>query len=66
MKELITIKVTPNHEKRTFTIRKQRDGKTYAKYRTIKLSKEEFNSELNNTENDWRQFLKSEDYYPVK
>lgn len=61
-----TIKVTANESVRTFTIRTYVNGKLNAKYRTIKLSKEEFESEGNNTENDWRQFLKSSDYYLVK
>ena len=42
------------------------NGSFNNKYRTIKLSIEEFQSELNNTENDWNQFLKSSDYYIVK
>ena len=60
-----TIKVTPNYSSRTFTIRTYADSKLNNKYRTIKLSIEEFQSELNNTENDWNQFLKSSDYYKV-
>ena len=65
MKTLITIsgreiKVSSNKTARTFTI------KTDAgKYRSIKLSKEEFNSCLNNTGNDWQQFLKGSDYFKV-
>lgn len=59
------IKATPNHSKRTFTIRVYYDGVVVNKYRTIQLSKEEFLIELNNTENDWKQFLKSSDYYNV-
>ena len=58
-----TITATPNHKERTFTIRIKYNGKTSSKYRTVKLSKEEFQSELNNTQNDWNQFLKSSDYY---
>lgn len=54
-------KITPNHSKRTFTI--QSDG---TKYRTNPMSREEFNSCLNNTGNDWQQFLKSNDYYVVR
>lgn len=46
------IKATPNHSKRTFTIRVYYDGVVVNKYRTIQLSKEEFLIELNNTEND--------------
>lgn len=55
-----TIKATPNHKARTFTIRTEA-----AKYRTIKLSKEEFQSCLHHTQNDWRQWMKSDDYYKV-
>ena len=54
------ISVRPNHAKRTFTIKK--NG---VKYRTLRLSKEEFNSCLHNTGNDWNQFLKSDEYYIV-
>ena len=60
-----TIKVAANQSKRTFTIRKYIDGKLFAKYRTIEMSQEEFNSEEMNSENDWREFLKSDDYYRV-
>ena len=61
-----TIKVAANQNKRTFTIRKYIDGKFFAKYRTIKMSQEEFSSEEMNTENDWKYFLRSDDYYGVK
>ena len=56
-----TLKISANHSKRTFTIRTD-----VAKYRTIRLSKEEFNSCLNNTGQDWRVFLMSGDYYKVR
>ena len=55
-----TLKISANHAKRTFTI-----VNSYAKYRTIPLSKEEFNSCLDNTGDDWDEFLKSSDYYKV-
>ena len=55
------MKVTSNKSKRTFTLRTG-----YATYRTYKMSKEEFNSNLHNTDNDWKQFLKSDEYYKVK
>jgi len=61
-----TLKVTANQSKRTFTIRKYINDKFFAKYRTISMSKSEFNSCEYNTENDWKQFLKSDDYYNVK
>ena len=60
-----TIKVTANQSKRTFTIRKYIDGKFFTKYRTIEMNQEEFDREEMNTENDWKQFLKSDDYYTV-
>jgi len=60
------IKVTPNKSKRTFTIRKYIDGKLFAKYRTTKMSEDDFNSESMNTSSDWKHFLKSDDYYIVK
>lgn len=56
-----TINATANHSKKTFTIRV--DG---SKYRTIQMSKEEFNECLNMSANDWQQFLKGSDYYKVK
>ena len=63
---MITIKINANKSARTFTIRTYVDGKLNNKYRTIKFSEEDFQSENNNTENDWKQFLKSSDYYLVK
>jgi len=60
-----TITATANQSKRTFTIRKYVDGKLSAKYRTIQMSQSEFDNEEMNTDNDWKQFLKSDDYYKV-
>lgn len=60
-----TITAKANQSARTFTIRKYGNFKLIAKYRTIPLSVEDFESCENNTENDWKQFLKSDDYYPV-
>lgn len=59
----LTIKVSANQSKRTFTIRCYDNSVLYAKYRTNKMSQDEFDSEEMNTENDWKQFLKSDDYY---
>lgn len=59
------IKATANYQKRTFTLRVLYGG-SQSKYRTIKLDSEEFQSCLNNTENDWVHFLRSNDYYTVK
>lgn len=56
-----TIKEKANHSKRTFTIRTES-----AKFRTIRLDKEDFESNLNNTPNDWQTFLNlTSDYYKV-
>ena len=55
------MKVTSNKSARTFTLRNET-----AKYRTIRMSKQEFNSATYWTENDWKQFLKTDEYYKVK
>ena len=66
MKILTTItneilKISSNKAKRTFTIRTK-----YAKYRTLQFTKEEFeHADFFWTGNDWKQFLKSDDYYKV-
>lgn len=55
------IKVSANQSKRTFTIRT-----SAAKYRTLPMSKAEFNNANRNwTGNDWQQFLKTDEYYKV-
>ena len=59
------IRVTANQSKRTFTIRKSYPDGTKVKYRTIKMSQEDFDNEEFNTVNDWKQFLKSDEYYKV-
>ena len=66
MKTLTTIsgrklKVSSNVSKRHFTIKTD-----VATYRTYRMSKEEFESCLNNTGNDWQQFLRDNDYYKVR
>jgi len=60
-----TIKVKANQRLRTFTIRKYINEKLFVKYRTIELNQDEFDGKEMNTENDWKQFLKSDDYYIV-
>lgn len=66
MKNLTTItgrelKITANNSARTFTIRT-----SFAKYRTCKMSRQEFLSALRWTGNDWQEFLKTDEYYVVK
>lgn len=63
MKNQEIIKATANKSRRTFTLRVYFKGKLVSKYRTNPLSPDEFRNEMNNTTNDWRQFLKSDDYY---
>ena len=67
MKNLKTIskrelKVTSNQSLRHFTIKTES-----AKFRTLPMSQEEFDSNENNTGNDWQQFLNScsGDYYTI-
>ncbi len=65
MKTLTTItgkeiKVASNLAKRTFTIKT-----SGGKFRTIPMSKSEFNSALNWTGNDWMNFLTTDEYYTV-
>ena len=61
----LKIKVSSNKQNRTFTIRKTYSDGSTVKYRTNPMSREEFNDEAMNTTNDWKQFLKSDDYYIV-
>ena len=55
------IKVTPNERNRTFTLRT--DG---AKYRTLQMSRDEFEGAKYWTGNDWSQFLKTDEYFVVR
>jgi len=60
-------KVTPNFNKRTFTIRIQNSyGKTVRKYKSISFNQEEFDSMEFNTQNDWDHFMKTDEYYLIK
>ena len=67
MKILTTItnevyRISSNKQKRTFTIRTNS-----AKYRTLQFSEEEFFfADTFWTGNDWKQFLKTDEYYKVK
>lgn len=54
------IKVSSNKKRRTFTIKT-----TSGKYRTYPMTKQEFESCLYNTGNDWSYFLQSNDYYEI-
>lgn len=66
MKSTEILKATPNYSARTFTIRKYIEGKLFAKYRTSKLSAKEFDSCEMQTQNDWKYFLRTNEYHTVK
>lgn len=53
--------VRENKTARTFTIKTESGT-----YRTTPMSKEEFISNSHNTGNDWSNFLKGNDYFPIK
>lgn len=55
------IRISSNKSKRTFTI-----ITTGGKYRTYPTTKSEFEANEYNTGNDWKQFLKTDNYYKVK
>lgn len=59
------IQATANHSKRTFTLRTYHEGKLSFKYRTCKMDEEEFEEALYRTQNDWKNFLNTDNYYKV-
>tara|TARA_R110002012_G_scaffold295596_1_gene492261 strand:- start:281 stop:475 length:195 start_codon:yes stop_codon:yes gene_type:complete len=61
----MTVVATPNYSRRTFTIRKTYEDGTVIKYRTIKMSQEEFEIEEMNTEKDWKHFLHNLENYTI-
>ena len=65
-KEVLTITATPNYSKRTFTIRRFYDGKLFVKYRTVQMGVVEFDETEMYTFQDWKDFLKGQDYYAIK
>lgn len=58
-----TINSTPNYSKRTFTLRVIHEKERPIKYRTNLLTKEEFESCLYFTQDDWSNFLKQSNNY---
>lgn len=59
---LYTIRL--NRRERTYTIRVYENGKPIAKYRSYQQSKQDFSEHW--TENDIKNFLRTDDYYLVK
>jgi hypothetical protein len=58
----MTIFVRPNYSKRIFTIKGD-----YGTFKTYKLSENEFNYNLFNTGNDWKNYLiNSTDVFSIK
>ena len=55
------MKTISNKSARTYTIRVNGN-----KYRTLQMSKQEFDSAYYWTDNDWKQFLKTDEYYSIK
>ena len=55
------IKATANKIKRTFTLRKYSKNKLVSKYRTLPMSREEFEDAQYNTSADWQDFIFQEE-----
>ena len=61
------IEATPNKSKRTFTLRvKDEKGNVISKYRTYKMSANEFDDYEYYTKTDWDYFLKTNHYIVLK
>ena len=58
--------VKTNNSQRTATLRFYYQDGTIVKYRTLPFSSEEFESVKRRTDEDWIQFLKTDEYYIVK
>lgn len=60
-----TIKAKANNSKKTFTIRKYIDGKLFSKFRTMTMSKDEFEEMDMYSESDWKNYLRRDQSYRV-
>ena len=59
--------ISSNKRERTITIQKTYDDGTKVVYKSVTLARDEYHYYTNHaTENDIRQFLKSDDYYIKK
>jgi hypothetical protein len=63
---MYTITATPNNKARTYTIRQYDKAILISKFRTFKMNKQDFKSNQYNTLNDWRNYLKSDEYYKIR
>ena len=59
------VKAKSNKSERRFTIRKYIDGHLFSKFRTMTMSKDEFEEMEMYSENDWKNYLRTEDSYTV-
>jgi hypothetical protein len=58
-----SIIASSNRTSRTFTIRKYEVAKCYAKFKTLPMSRQEFEDMEYWTQGDWEYYLKSEQSY---
>ena len=63
---MITYTIKINHSKKTYTIRGYENGKCYIKYRSNPQGLEFCRYAEYWTQDDIKEFLKSNDYYVVK
>lgn len=66
MKNENTLTATPNHNKRTYTIRRYCNGLVWSKCRTLPMNKLEFEEAEMLTEGDWKWFLTSNDIHVIR
>ena len=62
----VSNQTTANKSARTFTLRIFINDVLSSKYRTYKMNKEEFNNANYWTQNDWKNFLKTDEYFLIK
>ena len=60
-----SLTVAANKSAKTFTLRFTYDDGAKIKYRTTRMSRFDFYNADNQSESDWLQFLKTDDYYKV-
>ena len=64
-KDKITFVATANNSKKTYTLRRYTNGRLCTKFRTLPMNQQEFDDCWYKTDGDWKEFLKSEDYFIV-
>jgi hypothetical protein len=66
MRKENTLTATPNHNKRTYTIRRYLNGLVWGKCRTLPMNKQEFEEAEMHTEEDWKWFLTTNDVHVIR